>query len=158
MKAATIQEIKAELNSIPPDELKSICLRLAKYKLENKELMSYLLFEASNEQEYIRQVKEQVEEDFKSLNRNSQFLAKKTVRKALRTASKHIKYSGNKQTELELLIHFCKQLRKSGLKLRANSVIGNIYLRQYLKIKKTFESLHEDLQYDYMEEVRLLEK
>jgi hypothetical protein len=158
MKAATIQEIKVELNSIPLNELKSICLRLAKFRLENKELISYLLFEAQNESEFIRQAKLQVEEDYKSLNKSSQFLAKKTVRKALRTTNKHIKYSGKKQTELELLIHFCKLLRKAGIELRANTVIGNIYLRQYLRIKKTFESLHEDLQYDYMEEVRLLEK
>ncbi|MDX9770565.1 MAG: hypothetical protein RBT19_09380 [Tenuifilaceae bacterium] len=158
MKAASIHNIKTELKVLPQPVLVDICIRLAKYKLENKELLSYLLFEAQDEQAYIAQAKALMEEDFKSLNKSRQFLAKKTIRKALRTTTKHIKYSSSKQTELELLIHFCKQLRKTGLALRANTVIGNIYLKQYLKIKKTLESLHEDLQYDYNEDVRLLEK
>lgn len=158
MKAASIHDIKSELKILPQQVLVDICIRLAKYKLENKELLSYLLFEAQDEQAYVAHAKALVEEDFKSLNKSRQFLAKKTVRKALRTTTKHIKYSGRKQTELELLIHFCKQLRKTGLTLRANTVIGNMYLKQYLKAKKIFTSLHEDLQLDYLDEIRLLEK
>lgn len=158
MKVASIQDIKSELANTPHQGLVDICLRLAKYKLDNKELVSYLLFEASDEIGYIKQVKLQIEEDFKGLNKRSQFLAKKTIRKALRTANKHSKYSGNKQTELELLIHFSKQLRLSGLTLRANTVIGNIYMRQFLRIKKVLSGLHEDLQYDYQDEVEMLGK
>ena len=52
MRAATIQEIKQELATIKPNRLAELCLRLARFKKENKELLTYLLFEAHNEQEY----------------------------------------------------------------------------------------------------------
>lgn len=156
MKVASIQEIKSELKNLPQPVLAEICIRLAKHKLENKELLSYLIFDSTDENAYIQAVKKQVEEDFKNLNKSRQYLAKKTIRKALRTTTKHIKYSGNKQTELELLIHFCKLMRKSGLTIRANTVIGNIYLKQYQKAQKVLASLHEDLQFDYSDEVEML--
>ena len=56
MKAATIHEIKQELNTTPPAALLDLCLRLAKYKKENKELLTFLLFEAHDEAAYIESV------------------------------------------------------------------------------------------------------
>ena len=49
MKAATVSQLKKELQHRNPDELLQLCLRLARFKLENKELLTYLLFEADNE-------------------------------------------------------------------------------------------------------------
>lgn len=57
---------------------------------------------------------------------------------------------------MDLLIYFCKKLRKTGFPLRINSVLGNIYLRQVQRIRKTLSTLHEDLQYDYAEEIKPL--
>lgn len=156
MKAASLKEIKTELSLIHPEQLINICIHLAKYKKENKELLSYLLFESQDEEHYIKQIKELIDEEFKGINKSNLYYAKKTVRKILRITNKFIKYSGSKQTEVELLIYFCKKLLRSGLPLHVNTVIGNIYFRQYLKIKKLISSLHEDLQYDYLEEINLL--
>ena len=58
MKAVSISEIKKELTNLDGKTLQEICLRLAKYKLENKELLTYLLFEAHDESSYISLVKE----------------------------------------------------------------------------------------------------
>ena len=55
---------------------------------------------------------------------------------------------------LDILIYFCKKLRKAGVALKANTVLGNIYLRQIIKIKKAIATLHEDLQFDYNEELK----
>jgi hypothetical protein len=44
MKAATINEIKLELNTIAPAKLLDLCVRLAKYKKENKELLNVPAF------------------------------------------------------------------------------------------------------------------
>lgn len=52
MKAASLNELKNELNTLPPLQLLDICLHLAKYKKDNKELITYLLFEAQNEAAY----------------------------------------------------------------------------------------------------------
>ncbi len=65
-----------------------------------------------------------------------------------------IKYSGSKQTVVELLIYFCKKVRKTGLPLRINTVLGNIYMRQIDRIKKVLLTLHEYLLHYYAEEIK----
>ncbi len=57
MKAVTIKELKQELNHLSPKEVMDLCLRLSRFKKENKELLTYLLFEASDEAHYIESVK-----------------------------------------------------------------------------------------------------
>jgi hypothetical protein len=156
MKAASLKELKTELHTLHPAKVLELCMHLAKYKKENKELLTYLLFEAQNERLYLKEIKEQIDEQFEGVNKSSVYLAKKTIRKILRTTNKYIKYSGLKQTEVDLLIYFCKKIRKTGIPLRANTVLGNIYMRQLLKIKKSLATLHEDLQYDYAADVKLL--
>lgn len=156
MKAATLAELKKELFSVPAERVLELCLHLAKYKKENKELLSYLLFEADDEAAYIKNVKDEVDEQFQNLNRSNIFLAKKTFRKILRTTNKHIKYSGSKRTEVEMLIYFCKKLKTSGVSLHRSVALTNIYLRQLQKINKALSTLHEDLQYDYKEELKSL--
>ena len=37
-----------------------------------------------------------------------------------------------------------------------NSALGNLYWRQVQKIKKTLATLHEDLQFDYEEDLKSL--
>ena len=60
MKAASIQEIKKELNASDLETVQALCLRLAKYKKENKELLTYLLFEAHDEQTFSENAKEEL--------------------------------------------------------------------------------------------------
>jgi uncharacterized FlaG/YvyC family protein len=156
MEIASISNIRKELKNLPPENLQELILRLSKYKKENKELLSYLLFEAYNEAQYIVQVKEEVDEQFYNLNRNSLYLAKKTLRKVLRTINKHIRFSGKKETEIELLIYFCKKMKASRLNYRHNRVVFNIYLNQIKRINKVIAMLHEDLQFDFKEELEKL--
>ncbi len=156
METASLSEIKKELKTIAPEQLQELCLKLAKYKKENKELLNYLLFEAINEQAFIQNVKDEIDEQFKQLNKNSFYLAKKTLRKVLKTTDKYIKFSGSKETEIELLIYFCQKMKKSGLSLRSSRVVLNMYERRVERIKKVLSMLHEDLQFDYEEAVELL--
>ncbi|HBX52156.1 MAG: hypothetical protein A2275_16065 [Bacteroidetes bacterium RIFOXYA12_FULL_35_11] len=156
MKAASLKELKEELKTLHPSKMLDLCMHLVKYKKENKELLSYLLFEVGDEQSYIKEIKIQIEEEFENVNKSNLYLAKKTIRKILRITNKYIKYSGVKQTEVVLLIHFCKKIKESNLSLKANSVLGNLYQRQVIRIEKALATLHEDLQYDYAEEIMLL--
>ncbi|MCF6333709.1 MAG: hypothetical protein L3J11_10540 [Draconibacterium sp.] len=156
METASISIIKKELKNLPPEELHAIVTRLAKYKKENKELLNYLLFEAVNEQAYIQSVKEEIDEQFNNLNRSSFYLAKKTLRKVLKTTQKYIKFSESKETEIELLIYFCQKMKKSGLRMRSSRVVLNMYERQVNRIQKILSMLHEDLQFDYEDAVNEL--
>lgn len=149
MKAATVHELKDELQQLPPKQLVELCLRLSKFKKENKELLTYLLFEAHDLPAYIGNVKEQMDEAFEALNKTQVFLAKKTIRKALRIANKHIRFTGSKIAEVELLIHFCKLLKDCGINLARTPVMMNLYQGQLKKVQAALKGLHEEEAYDY---------
>ncbi len=153
MQSATISTIKKELQEIPQEALIELCLRLAKYKKENKELLNYLLFENSNEQKYISAIKLQIEEEFENVNITNMFFAKKGIRRILRLANKYVKYSDFAETEIEILIHFCKQLKSLNIDISKSAAMVNLYNNQLKKIDKAVHTLHEDLQYDYQKAI-----
>lgn len=149
MKAASAQEIKAGLKQKDEKELVDICLRLARYKKENKELLTFLLFEADNLAAYVSNVNEQIDEIFAGVNTNSVYFATKGIRKALRTANKYIRYAGDKTVEVEILLHYCTDFKGLKLSWQKSTLLSNIYKAQLKKIKAALDSMHEDLQYDY---------
>ena len=157
MRSATIHEIKQELVTLKPAQLTELCLRLARFKKENKELLTYLLFEAQDEQGYIKSVKQEITELFGTINLSHLYFAKKTLRKIVRVINKHSRYSGNKQTDIELRIFFCQQLKATGIPIRQNAVISNLYDGQLKKIHGVLATLHEDLQYDYQKDLEEIE-
>jgi hypothetical protein len=154
VKAASIRELKLELSSRSPGELLELCLHLSKFKKENKEFLTYLLFEASNEPAYVENVKREIEQQFTQVNKRNNYFIKKSVRKILRAVKKHIQYSNKKETEVDLLLCFCCELKNLSLSIKENIVLNNIYKRQIEAIQKTIYSLHEDLQFDYEKELR----
>lgn len=156
METASLGIIKKELKTLPPDVLQQLLVCLAKHKKENKELLSYLLFETQNEQAFIKSVKEEMDEQYSRLNRVSIYLAKKTLRKVLRTMNKYIRFSDSKETEIELRLYFCEKMRNMGYRLKNNRVLFNMYQRQVQLIQNAYSKLHEDLQYDYEEAVKKL--
>lgn len=156
MKVASINDLKKELESLRADELVEICVRLAKFKKENKELMNYLLFESHDEQAYIGLVKKEISEQFAEINQSNLYFAKKSIRKILRTTGKYIKYTASKEIEIELLLHFCHTLKASGIPFYNSTALNNLYQAQLKKISKTISTLHEDLQYDYLKMLKSL--
>ena len=158
MKSATIKQIKQELSNNSSEELLEICLRLSKFKKENKELLTYLLFEASDENTFIENAKAEIEQQFAEMNTKSYYYMKKSIRKILRGAKTNIRYSKKKETEVELLLFFCTKLKNIEPSINQNTVLYNIYNRQIDAIKKAISHLHEDLKYDYGMELSLLRK
>ncbi len=150
MKAATVHEIKQALMGNTAKELAEICLRLAKFKKENKELLTYLLFEANDEELYIREVQREISSEIDQIDPGQNlYFAKKSIRKILRIANKHIRYTGSKQAEVAILLHFCQSLKQSGIPFMKSTALNNLYQQQSKKIEKALNTLHEDLQYDY---------
>lgn len=153
MKTASISGLKKELQEKSSEELIYFCTRLAKYNKDNKELLHYLLFEADDEGAYIRSVKEETEQSFIEMNQGSYYLVKKTVRRILKDLKKYIRYSGKKETELDLLIFFCQKLKTNPYLAEENPVMMNLYLRQLNNIHKILNSLHPDIQGDFEQQV-----
>lgn len=151
MITATVPQIKSEIKHLDKDELMDLCLKLAKFKKENKELLSYLLFEADDEAHYIETIKNDISADFESINRSSSYLIKKSSRRILKDVKKYVRYSKKTATEIELLIHFCQELGGFKSALSQNVILGNMYRTQVKVIAKNIAKVHEDLQYDYQD-------
>lgn len=149
MKAATIKILKDELKHQNQDELLELCLKLARFKKENKELLTYLLFEASNEDRYIESIKLEIDQSFSEINTKSFFYIRISVRKILSSLKKNIRYSKKKSTEVELLLYFCLKLKQFKPSISRSPRLQNIFETQMRMAKKAMYTLHEDLQYDY---------
>lgn len=149
MKPASLKDIRIDLKHRSTTELMELCLRLARFKKENKELLTYLLFESSDEEAYIENVKEHIDSGFSEINTKSFHYIKKSIRKILRETKKFIRYSGKKETEIELLLYFCRRLKDFKPSITQNVAMVNLYQRQIDSIEKKITVLHEDLQYDY---------
>jgi len=153
METATVKELKEELKTRSHKELLDLCLRLSVFKKENKELLSYLLFESSDEEVFIRTIKKDIHQSFMAINKDSFYYIKKSIRKILRETKKIIRYSKKKETEVELLLCFCFELKKLRPSFENNFTLHNIFIKQVAIIRKVISTLHEDLQYDYKSEL-----
>lgn len=157
MKAVTIKQLKDELSHKSAIDLKELCLQLARFKKENKELLTYLLFESHDEESYVQTIKEEVDIQFEEINTKSFFYIRKSSRKILTSIKKHIRYSKKKETEAELLLYYCHKLKHFSPSITNSSRLLNVYQTQLKMIKKAVGTLHEDLQYDYQIEIENLE-
>lgn len=153
MKPASISDLKKELKHSSKEELIEYILRLSKFKKENKELTSYLLFDAADEDGYIEKVKGEIRTQFLEINTGSYYFINKGVRKILRNTKKHIRYTQNKETEVRLLLFFYKEARKIRPSITAHTGLNNLQNRLLISVKKTISQLHEDLQFDFNEEI-----
>jgi len=149
MKAVNIKQLKDELSHKSANELKELCLHLARFKKENKELLTYLLFESHDEEIYIQTIKEEVDLQFEEINTKNFFYIRKSTRKILTSIKKHIRYSKKKETEAELLLYFCKKLKDFKPSIKRSTRLQNIFDMQLRIAKKAMDKLHEDLQYDF---------
>jgi hypothetical protein len=157
MKAASISDIKKELKEKPNQELVELCLRLARFKKDNKELLSYLLFEEHNWPAYVQSIKEEIDEGFEEMNTGSLFWVKKSLRKILRLTNKHIRYMGEKEAEVELLLYFITKIKEAKISYQKSAQLNNLYQAQVKKIEAAIASLHEDLQHDYYRQLEAVQ-
>lgn len=153
MKAASLKDIQTELAHLSQSEVMALCLRLARFKKENKELLTYLLFEAFDETAYVSLIKKEMEEQFTGINTTNAYFVKKSLRKILRMVSKFSRYTGSPAVQVQLLMYFCTLLKESGIPLKTGTVLDNIYQNQIKKIQKEISTMHADLQFDHLKEL-----
>jgi hypothetical protein len=158
MKAVTVKELNQELINLSPKELRDLCLRLARFKKENKELLTYLLFESADEESYVESIKGEIDQQFDQINKKNNYLIKKGLRRILLNTRKFIRYSLNKKSEVDLLIYYCVKLKKFTSSIQKHKGLRKLYDKQIETIILKISSLHEDLQYDYGLEINELNK
>lgn len=151
MRTATVDDIKNELKQRPPKEILALLLRLARFKKENKELLTYILFESHDEQGYLEVLKNDVTEQFAQVDVSPVSKAKKEYRKILRGINRQIKYIGSKAAAVELLLHYCAVMR--GLENVLNPKLAIIYQQQLSKAEKLIPLADEDLQFEFRQQL-----
>lgn len=158
MQTASVKEIKNALSDLKKEELVALCLRLSKFKKENKELLTFVLFEEHDEEGYLQSVKNTLEEEFKNINTSNIYFFKKNIRRIIRLANKYIRYSGNAEVEISLLLFVCKAMIDTQIELEKSQVLKNMYQSLLKRIIKSMDTLHEDLQYEFKRELAIIMK
>lgn len=156
MPTTSLSDIKKEIKHLNSNELNELCLRLGRFKNENKALITYELFYKGDEISFIEDIKEELLEYLAVINTDSYFYMKKTIRKVLKQIRLFARLSREKTTELELLIFFCEELNKLEPSIHKNKLLSNLYRRQVISIEKKLTGVHEDLQFDYMQQLQPL--
>lgn len=151
MKPEKLSDIKKELTGRTVQELTEICLRMAKYKKENKELLNFLLFDSDDPLLFAEKVKTLLDEDFKTMQKHY-YHSTKSLRKILRTMNRYAKYTGSKQVEIEFSLWFCNNFLIYADLGTSHKPLQGMFIRQLEKISKLLPKLHEDLQFDYQGE------
>src|SRR6056297_2053760 len=145
MKAATISQLKKELARLDRGDLLDVCVRLAKFKVESKELLTYLLMKADDEIGYADELCDEIDGQLSTPGK----IHKKTLRKVVRCMDKSLRFSGDKETELRVRIHFCRLIKDKRISFGGCRVSENMYATQLKKIDTAIEKVHPDLQFDF---------
>lgn len=153
LKAASLAEIKSELQTLSQEELLAICLRLARFKKDNKELLGFLIFDANDLDGYTLALKEMMTAEFAGVNTTNIWFAKKTIRKILRMANKYARFAGSKELEVALHIHFLRELKQLPEHIKKASIMDKLARSEDQKVRKLIKGLHDDLQYDFLREL-----
>lgn len=153
MKTASVNELKNELLLLDQKTVVDLCVRLARFKKENKELLTYLMYESHDLDSYLLEVKAEMDRQFAAMNRSNLYLTKKSLRAILRSNGKFTRYIGKKEAEIEILTYFISCIRKNEIPIYASTKLSNLYTTQLEKIRKVISELDEDLQYDYRREL-----
>ena len=93
---------------------------------------------------------------FREVPSSNVYYVKKSLRKILRYANRQIKYSGIKQTEVELRIFFCRKMKEAKIPRQSGTVLFNLYQQQLKKIESSFAKLPEDIRSDYDRELKFI--
>ena len=94
---------------------------------------------------------------FEELKGRNLYIVKKMLRKTLRFANRHIKYSDRDETDLELRIYFCEKVKAAKIPMDNSPALFNLYQGQLKKINTILAKLPEDLQIDYANAIAAIE-
>lgn len=155
MDTASIKQLKDTLSTLGREELTGLLLRMVKFKKENKELLTFLLFEADDLDAYVYEISQEIKDEFENYRLKTAYYKRKGCRRILRILKKYIKYAADKEVEVRLLLAYVSMVAESKTFI-TDRVIQKIAFRQLLLAEKSIVKLHEDLQYEYKLELEEL--
>lgn len=156
IKPASLKVIKQELSLLSHQELIQIMLKLVRHRKENKELVSFILFDSKDETSFTQQMKLDMDELMEPVTRFNYATSLKYIRRVLRNTKKVARYSAHNEMEVELLMHFCSILKSKNLPIKDVKALSKMWDRCIQSMLKGISTLHDDLKYDYQTELDCL--
>lgn len=153
-----MQDLKAQLKQLDEAELQQLVIRLARFKKENKEFLSYILFMEADTRQYIKDVGLETEELFRQMKGNTLYQCMKSLRKVIRQLTKYIRFASNKVVETELLLLCCRCMQQHFGNIEDSVQLQRLYDRVWLRAEKALAALHEEKQSDYRAELKELRR
>ncbi len=158
LQSAPLKELKRQLENLQQREVVNYCLKLARYKHDNKDFLHYLIFESADPGAFSKRLREEVDAGFALLDREKNlFFTKKGLRKILRMVIRYGRYAADPALTCEWLLYFCRKLKESGIPFEESPVLMNMYRNQLKKAEKLMDTMHEDMQFDYKDELKELQ-
>jgi hypothetical protein len=150
MKTASIHQLKSEMLAMEPHQIIDICLKLAKFKKENKEYLDYLVWGLVDSEQYVEDLKLEISEMFQNIQADRNFyFVKKSIRKIQRFVNRYCKYLIEKELCCELRLFYVERLIQFIQDWNYQSHAQKIVQTELGKIKAFIGKLHEDYQFDY---------
>ncbi|MFN4123138.1 MAG: hypothetical protein ACK4GL_07525 [Flavobacteriales bacterium] len=147
--ATTLGILKQELQTHDRRSLIELCIQLARFKQENRELITYLLFHAKDPIAYAQGYKILIEEPFDKHLMNP-YLLTKGIRKSFRLISRYAKVSKSKEGECELYLHLAVQFVERIQGKLVHKALITLLERALKKAHQLILKMHEDFQMDYI--------
>jgi len=155
---ANLNTIKKELIECEKKQLIEIITRLCRFKLDNKSLVSFLLFDAENEPEFVKEAKLQIDDLIEESKYFNFYSTKKRYRKIATLITKYVKFTNKTESEIELRLHLVKTFTENKSELKTYLYFKKALSKQLEKVDKLMKKIHEDLQFEYEEEINNLNK
>jgi hypothetical protein len=152
-----LSDLKKELLELSKPELIQLCLRVAKLKRENKELLAYLIFDSEDPLFYAQKLKPEIKEVFKQPFQHAYYLTK-SIRKAMRLITKYYRFTSNKQGETELLIYLVEEFYLSWRNEYRYQALGKVIYRCLEKAQSNLKKIDEDFRADFEDPINELVK
>jgi hypothetical protein len=158
MRSATLSDIKKEINQLPAKELAELFLLMAKFKKENKEYLSYLLFDSHNKRALLEEIKAEIKGMVLDFNGNYfRYDFKKKLRKLKAFLSKYNKFLNDKALSIEMHLYLCQTLKEYDYPYIKYGIPDAFFGQQIKRINTLMNGLHEDLRYDYGRQLEALQ-
>ena len=145
-----LNDLKKDLAGMPQPELIELILRLAKLKVENKEILHYLLYYAHDSAAYAQYILPEVLEPFEQDFLHPYALSKR-LRKSLRIIAKYLRFTKDRAGESELLLFLVNKFLETYRYEYRHSSLSKVIVRCLKKAHDNFDKIHEDFRADYID-------
>jgi hypothetical protein len=143
-----LSDLKKELSELSKPDLIKLCLRVAKLKRENKELLAYLIFDSDDPLFYAQKLKPEIKEVFEQPFQHGYHFTK-SLRKTTRLITKYYRFTSNKQGETELLLYLVDQFHLSWRYEYRYQALGKVIFRCLEKAQANLKKIDEDFRADF---------